>query len=66
MGGAAAWENADSLEEACQKEGCNNRRIVYAYLNIEIKFIQETGIKAGFSSTFVESLLKPRLSFRKI
>lgn len=38
MGGAAAWENADSLEEACQKEGCNNRRIVYACFNIEISF----------------------------
>ena len=38
MGGAAAWENADSLEEACQKEGCNNRRTVYACFNIEISF----------------------------
>ena len=45
MGGAAAWENADSLEEACQKEGCNNRRIVYACFNIEIVVSNSYNVK---------------------
>lgn len=32
MGGDAAWENADSMEEACTKEGCTNRRAYFFQL----------------------------------
>ena len=35
MGGEAAWENADSMEEQCTKDGCDNRNaffiITFAY-----------------------------------
>lgn len=32
MGGDAAWENADSMEEACTREGCTNRRAYFFQL----------------------------------
>merc|ERR1712242_186975 len=32
MGGEAAWENADSMEEQCTKDGCDNRRAYFYQL----------------------------------
>lgn len=32
MGGDAAWENADSMDEACAKELCDNRRAYFFQL----------------------------------
>ena len=31
MGGEAAWENADSMEEQCTKDGCDNRKCVFLF-----------------------------------
>ena len=32
MGGEAAWENADAMEEQCTKDGCTNRRAYFYQL----------------------------------
>ena len=32
MGGEAAWENADSMEEQCTKDGCDNRKAFFLHL----------------------------------
>ena len=39
MGGEAAWENADSMEEQCTKDGCDNRKCVFFFCCIRAGFI---------------------------
>ena len=38
MGGEAAWENADSMEEQCTKDGCDNRNAFFAYREVLCNF----------------------------
>jgi len=63
LGGSAAWENVDSIEEPCPK--CHNKRAYF--MQIQTRYLWDVGliISCNVTNTSIRSADEPMTTFYK-